>query len=140
MEIRGSSLIKRMAFNKTDSFEVAQLSPTTAWIGGVQLDSEASGTIGFVGSEADIVLPEGFLPSGDGVLVRIVRVVPVMSSALGLTNLCPSVAKAGDDVEDFLITVTNTRVGLATQVFEIYIDLIEGSSKSCVTVNVNCAC
>lgn len=138
------SLDSGMAIIKTDAFEMAQLSQSTVWIGGLQLlPNNAAGTIGFAGSMADIVLPEGFVPSSDAPLRGVVRVLTVPNSAGPLTNLPVSVAKTGSTVEDFLITLTNTKVDLNTQVFEVYVDLIEdapAADKPCVTVNVNCAC
>lgn len=134
-----------MAFIKTDAFEMAQLSQTVVWIGGLQLlPNNASGTIGFAGSAADIVLPEGFAPTSDGPLKGVVRVLTVPNSAGPLTNLPDSVTKTGETVDDFLATLVNTKVDLNTQVFEVYVELIEDApvavDKPCVTVNVNCAC
>lgn len=136
-----------MAFIKTDAFEMAQLSQTSVWIGGLQLlPNNSTGTIGFFGieGEPDIVLPEGFAPTSDGPMRGVVRVLTVPNSVGPLTNLPDSVTKTGSTVEDFLITLTNTKVDLNTQVFEVYVDLVEDvaddSSGHCVTVNVNCGC
>jgi hypothetical protein len=136
-----------MAFIKTDTFEMAQLSQTSVWIGGLQLlPNNSTGTIAFFGSDvdADIVLPEGFAPTSDGPMRGVVRVLTVPNSAGPLTNLPDSVTKTGSSVEDFLITLTNTKVDLNTQVFEVYVDLVEDvaddDSGHCVTVNVNCGC
>lgn len=134
-----------MAIIKTDAFEMAQLSQSTVWIGGLQLlPNNATGTIGFAGSAADIVLPDGFAPGvSDAPLRGIVRVTAVPNSAGPLTNLPVSVTKTGSTVGDFLITLTNTKVDLNTQVFEVYVDLIEdapATDKPCVTVNVSCGC
>jgi hypothetical protein len=54
-----------------------------------------------------------------------------------------SITKTGETVKGFLATLTNTKVDLNTQVFEVYVDLVEDApmaDKPCVTVNVSCAC
>lgn len=134
-----------MAFFKTDAFDVVRLSSRVVWIGGLQLAPNASGTIGLFDSvnEPEIVLPEGFDPSGDVPLRASVRVHTVPNSAGPLTNLPLSVGKEGETAEGFLITLTNTNVNLVTQVFEVYVELIGddpdgGGDGSCVTVNINC--
>lgn len=131
-----------MAFNNTRSADFVRLSKAIAWIDGLQLIPNDSGTISFTGGDGELRLPEGFLPRSDQELRGAVRVTVIPNTAGPLTNLPVSVTKQDDGViEDFLITLTNTNVNLNTQLFEVYVELIgdaDGTnSDSGVVVNVN---
>jgi len=129
-----------MAFNNTNGSEFIRLSPTVAWIDGLQLIPNDSGTISFAGGDGELELPEGFLPESDLPLRGVVRVSVVPNSVGPLTNLPLSVAKEGESVEGFLITLTNTNVNLNTQLFEVYVELVQEAASvggGDVTINVN---
>lgn len=130
-----------MAFNNTRSADFVRLSPTVAWIDGLQLIPNDSGTISFADGMGELLLPEGFLPDETSDLRGRVKVTTITNSAGPLTNLPLSIGKDGETVEDFLITLTNTNVNLNTQLFEVYVELVgdraEDDSDVVVNVNVN---
>jgi hypothetical protein len=109
----------------------------TALITGVQLGpANGSGTIGFSGSGADIALPPAFIAESyvyqggtiDLSMCMEVLIHPV--SALGLTNLQPSVqfsgTLTGTNPASFRITVINTSASLNTQTLAITVRNLGG--------------
>jgi len=128
-------MVRAMSFIGTPIIE--QTAPNIIRITGIQLASEASGTIALpqaTGTPPDITLPSGFqVPDGEASLAARVRVAIEPVTADGLTNLPPSIEKTGDTREDFRILITNTNVQLTTQELEIYIDYPAAAS---VTKNV----
>lgn len=128
-----------MAFNNTNGSDFVALSSKVAWIDGLQLTPNGSGTISFFGGEGELELPEGFKPNPGSFLHGRVRVHVVPNSAGPLTNLPVSVNKDEGDgtFEGFLITLTNTKVDLNTQLFEVYVELINESSDDDGDVTIN---
>lgn len=98
--------------------------------------ANGSGTIGFFGSGADIELPASFFASSyvyqggtvDLSMCLEVNIHPI--SALGLTNLQPSVqfsgALVGTNPPSLRITVINTSASLNTQTLAILIRNLGG--------------
>ena len=133
-----------MAFNNTNGSDFIALSPTVAWIEGLQLIPNGTGTITFFGGGGELELPEGFVPNvdTDKPLRGVVRVSVVPNSTGPLTNLPVSVSKDEGDgtLEGFVITLTNTKVDLNTQLFEVYVELVQppkAGDGGDVTINVN---
>ncbi len=135
-----------MSFTGTPVIE--QITPNLVRITGIDLASEVAGTIGFeeaTGTPPDIFLPGFFeapsitFQNNPVPLQASIRVSIEPVSALGLTNLPPSIAKTGTTKEDFRITVTNTRVGLGTQTLEIYVEsqaIVTGRSVQIGPINI----
>lgn len=128
-----------MSFINPTGSEFVLLSPSVAWIRGLQLNSTASGTISFAGGAGELLLPEGLFPgcSCDSDLRGTVKVTAITNSAGPLTNLPLSVGKAGLSESSFLITLVNTNVSLTTQEFEVYVEIVSGKRVPAVVVNVN---
>lgn len=114
-------------FIKSESFLCLQVADNVAWISGVRLLPGDSGTIGW-GEDADVMLPDSLPPprGWDAPVKAMIKVDITPSSALGLTNLQPSVAKSGTYSGDFQILVTNTNPNLGTQDLEIYVTVLGG--------------
>jgi hypothetical protein len=130
-------------FNGTPILQ--QISPTELRITGVTLSANTAGTIGFASSSGtpDIVLPASFeVPSAtfedEPVPLRSLVKVDVNPESPGpFTNLPPSIQKTGETGEDFLITITNTKVDATTQTLEIYLTLLGQTAETGnVVVNV----
>jgi hypothetical protein len=110
-------------------------------ITGVQIaPANGSGTIGFAGSGADITLPATFFASSytyQGGTVDLSMCLEVLIhpiSALGLTNLPPSVqfsgTLTGTNPASLRITVINTSASLNTQTLSIQISNLGGGKVS----------
>lgn len=124
-----------MAFIGTPT--ITQVNDRTCLITGVQVaPANGSGTIGFAGSGADIELPVPFIASSytyqggtvDLSMCLEVQIHPI--SALGLTNLQPSVqfsgTLTGTNPASLRITVINTSASLNTQTLSIQISHLGG--------------
>ncbi len=116
---------------------ITMVNDRTCLITGVQLaPANGSGTIGFFGSGADIDLPATFFASSyvyQGGTVDLSMCMEVLIhpiSALGLTNLQPSVqfsgALTGTNPASFRITVINTSAALNTQTLSIEVRNLGG--------------
>ena len=127
-----------MAFINANPF--TKLSSTVAWVGGLLLDADESGTISFNPDLGEIALPEDFRPQGDSIAPGAIRITAVANGTGPFTNLPLSIGKAGDTVDSFVATLTNTKVDNRTQSFEVYVELIEdrvNDDGGGVTINVN---
>jgi hypothetical protein len=140
-------------FNGTAVIE--QISTTELRITGLVLPAnistgdspDAVGTIGFSNAGGtrpapDLALPDTFVPpsvsfNGAPVSLRALVKVDIEPESAGpFTNLPPSIEKTGEG-EDFRITITNTKVGEATQTLEIYLTLLgQGSATPGISVSV----
>ena len=116
-----------MSFIGTPTFEL--VTPTLARLTGVSLPANTSALLGLPQATGlptpDLLLPVDFEVDDTGVSLRAalqVRITP--ESALGLTNLPPSVHKTGGTKETFRILITNTKVDLQTQDLEIYFEFV----------------
>jgi hypothetical protein len=120
---------------------ITMVNDRTALITGVQLaPANGSGTIGFAGSGADIELPVPFIASSytyQGGTVDLSMCMEVLIhpiSALGLTNLQPSVqfsgTLTGTNPASFRITVINTSASLNTQTLAITVRNLGGGKVS----------
>jgi len=120
---------------------ITAVTDRTCLITGVQVPpANGSGTIGFFGSGADIELPATFLASSyvyQGGTVDLSMCLEVLIhpiSALGLTNLQPSVQFSGVltglNPASLRITVINTSASLNTQTLSIQVSNLGGGKVS----------
>jgi hypothetical protein len=116
---------------------ITQVTDRTCLITGVQVaPANGSGTIGVAGSGADIQLPASFIATSytyQGVTVDLSMCLEVLIhpiSALGLTNLAPSVqfsgTLTGTNPASLRITVINTSASLNTQTLSIQVSFLGG--------------
>jgi hypothetical protein len=121
-----------MAF--TGSPVLQMISDRKVLVTGVSLAGGASGTIACSGGTGNINLPAGFQPHpytygatgvDGGAVVNLAQsiMVTLNDAAVGVTTRVPiAVVKTGDDPTDFVITLTNTTVGTASPLQEIFIE------------------